>query len=96
MSKKNHRGSDFRDFLKKQGIFEKVEARALKPALSLQLDRLRQKNRITKTEMAARMKTNRAAVNRLLDMSHPSATLNMLSQAAGVLGRRIRIELLPA
>jgi len=30
MSKKTHRGSDFRDFLKEQGILGEVEARALK------------------------------------------------------------------
>jgi hypothetical protein len=40
MSKKNHRGSDFRDFLNEQGILGEVEARALKQALSLQLDHL--------------------------------------------------------
>jgi len=40
MSKKNHRGSDFQDFLKEEGILGEVEARALKQALSLQLDNL--------------------------------------------------------
>jgi hypothetical protein len=37
MSKKKHRGSDFRDFLDEQGILGEVEARALKQALSLRL-----------------------------------------------------------
>jgi hypothetical protein len=40
---KNHRGSVFRDFLNEQGISDEVEARALKQALSLQLDRLLKK-----------------------------------------------------
>lgn len=34
MSKKTHRGSDFREFLKEQGILGEVEARALKQALA--------------------------------------------------------------
>ena len=43
MSKKNDRGGDFRDFLKEQGILDEVEARALKQAISLQIDRLLKK-----------------------------------------------------
>ena len=96
MSKKNHRGSDFRDFLKEQGILGEVEARALKQTLSLQLDQLLKKQEITKTQMAARMKTSRAAVDRLLDASNSSVTLNTLGKAARALGRKVRIELVPA
>jgi antitoxin HicB len=96
MSKKNHRGSDFRDFLNEQGILGEVEARALKQALSLQLDRLLKDQELTKTQMAARMKTSRAAVDRLLDASNSSITLNTLGKAARALGRKVRIELVPA
>ena len=96
MSKKNHRGSDFRDFLKEQGILGEVEARALKQALSLQLDQLLKKEEITKTQMATRMKTSRAAVDRLLDASNSSVTLDTLGKAARALGRKVRIELVPA
>jgi antitoxin HicB len=96
MSKKNHRGSDFRDFLKDQGILGDVEARALKQALSLQLDRLLKEKEMTKTQMAARMKTSRAAVDRLLDASNSSVTLNTLGKAACALGRKLKIELVPA
>ena len=96
MSKKKHRGSDFRDFLNEQGILEEVEARALKQALSLQLDHLLKANELTKTQMAAGMKTSRAAVDRLLDASNSSVTLNTLGKAARALGRKLRIELVPA
>ncbi len=78
MSKKKHRGSDFRDFLNEQGLLGEVEARALKQALSLQLDLLLKANELTKTQMAARMKTSRAAVDRLLDASNSSVMLNTL------------------
>ena len=93
MNKRNHRGSDFRDFLNEQGILGEVEARALKQALSLQLDHLLKKKELTKTQMAARMKTSRAAVDRLLDASNTSVTLTTLGKAAHALGCRVNIEL---
>jgi predicted DNA-binding protein (UPF0251 family) len=96
MSKRTHRGSDFRDFLKEQGILGEVEARALKQAMSLQISRLLDEKSVTKAEMAARMKTSRAAVDRLLDASNSSVTLNTLGKAARALGRKIKIELVPA
>ena len=96
MSKRTHRGCDFRDFLKEQGILGEVEARALKQAMSLQISRLLEEKSVTKAEMAARMKTSRAAVDRLLDASNPSVTLNKLSKAARAVGRKLKIELVPA
>jgi predicted DNA-binding protein (UPF0251 family) len=96
MNKRKHRGGDFRDFLKAQGVLGEVEARALKQAMSLQISRLLEEKSITKAEMAVRMKTSRAAVDRLLDASNSSVTLNTLGKAARVLGRKLKIELLPA
>lgn len=96
MKRNIHRGGRFRDFLKEEGILEEVEERAMKKALALQLGKLLAKNEITKAEMAARMKTSRAAVDRLLDASNPSLTLSTLGKAARALGRKIRIELVPA
>jgi len=95
MSKKNHRGGDFREFLNEQGVLCEVETRALKQALSLQLDRLLKEKELTKTQMASRMKTSRAAVDRLLDASNSSVTLNTLGKAARALGRKVKIELVP-
>jgi transcriptional regulator with XRE-family HTH domain len=96
MSKRTHRGSDLRDFLKEEGIMEEVEERAMKRALSLQLTELLQKSELTKAEMAARMKTSRAAVDRLLDASNTSVTLATLGKAARALGRKIKVELVQA
>jgi DNA-binding Xre family transcriptional regulator len=96
MNKRTHRGSDFRDFLKEQGILGEVEARAEKQAICLQLSRLLKEKELTKAELAARMKTSRAALDRLLDASNSSVTLNTLNKAARALGRKIKIELVPA
>ena len=96
MNKNKHRGGDFRDFLDEEGILAETEARALKQAISLQISRLVKEELLTKTEMAARMKTSRAVVDRLLDASNSSVTLNTLGKAARALGRKIKIELVPS
>ena len=96
MNKKNHRGGDFRDFLSEEGFLAEVEARAVKQAASLELSRLLKQESMTKAEMAARMKTSRAAVDRLLDKSNASVTLHTLGKAANALGHKLKIELVPA
>ncbi len=97
MNKKNiHAGSNFDDFLKEDGIFKEVEARAFKRALALQVQDLMTKQKVTKSSMAVRMATSRTAVNRLLDSDNTSVTLGTLNRAAKALGRKIRIELVPA
>ena len=67
----------------------------MKKALSIQLEKLLEKNDLTKAEMALRMKTSRAAVDRLLDAENPSVTLSTLGNAARALGRKIKIEFRP-
>jgi antitoxin HicB len=96
MKKNKHEGGDFRDFLKEEGILEVVETRALKRAVALQFEKLRAEQSLSKAKMAVQMKTSRAAVDRLLDASNPSITLTTLTKAAKVLGRKVRIELVPA
>ena len=84
-----------RAFLEEEGILVEVETRALKQAVSIQLKRLLKEKELTKAEMAVRMKTSRAAVDRLLDASNPSVTLTTLGKAARALGRKVKIELVP-
>jgi len=96
MNKNKHRGSDLRDLLREEGVLEAVEARSIKRALALQLAQLATEQALTKSEMAVRMKTSRAAVDRLLDASNPSVTLTTLGKAARALGRKVKIELVPA
>jgi len=53
------------------------------------------KRHITKTEMAARMGTSRAVVNRLLDEDDTSVTLATLARASLAVGIPLKIELSP-
>ena len=86
-------GSDFDDFLEEEGLLAEVETRAIKRVVAFQVAALMKQEQLTKTEMAARMQTSRASLNRLLDPSNPSVTLQTLERAAAALGKRLRVEL---
>jgi len=89
-----HIGSDLDDFLKEEGIQEEVTATAIKRVIAWQLAEAMKKMHITKTEMAARMRTSRAVVNRLLDEDDTSVTLATLARASVAIGIPLKIELL--
>ena len=95
-NRNKHRGSSFEGFLKKQGLREEVHAAALKRAVALKLDDLMKQKRLNKSAMAAQMRTSRAAIHRLLDPKNTSITLATLNRAARSLGRKVKIELVPA
>ncbi len=86
-------GSSFDDFLKEEEIDEAVTARAIKRVLARQLGELMRREEISKTELASRMKTSRAQLNRLLDPDNESVTLGTLARAAQAVGRHLRMEL---
>jgi predicted XRE-type DNA-binding protein len=86
-------GSSLDDFLKAEGILEETRTIALKETLAWQVQQAMETNKISKVEMARRMNTSRAALDRLLDPSNASVTLQTLSRAARAIGRDLRIEL---
>jgi antitoxin HicB len=85
--------SSFDDFLKDEEIYEVVTVRAIKRVLVRQLDDLMRREEISKTELASRMKTSRAQLDRLLDPENESVTLGTLARAAQAVGRHLRMEL---
>ncbi|HEY3898765.1 MAG TPA: helix-turn-helix domain-containing protein [Chthoniobacter sp.] len=95
-TKNPHDGSSLDDFLHEEGIFEEVEAVALKRALAMKVADLMKDEQMQKTTMARRMRTSRAALDRLLDPTNTSVTLATLNRAAKALGRKIKIDLVPA
>ena len=84
--KKGRIGSSFDDFLKDEGIYEEVTARAIKRVIARQLDALMEDQGLTKSELAKRMKTSRAQLDRLLDPENESVTLGTLTRAARAVG----------
>ena len=91
MSRKNL-GSSIDHFLKGEGIFEKAQAQAIKEVVAWQLAKAMKKKKISKTRMAALLKTSRSQVDRILDPKR-DITLGSLQRAAALVGQRVRVEL---
>jgi predicted XRE-type DNA-binding protein len=91
--KQKHIGSSFDSWLREEGIYEEVSAAALKRVLARQVADAIKERDFTKAEMARRMNTSRAALDRLLDPEYDAVTLGTLRKAAQAVGRQIRLEL---
>ena len=95
MKKKNPRiGSSFESWLDEAGIREDVTVAAIKSVIARQLANEMKKKKLTKSRMAALMKTSRAQLDRLLDPDNGSATIESLQRAARIVGRELRMELI--
>ena len=88
-----HVGSNFDEFLREEGVYDQAQAVAVKRVLAHELERNMQKAQLPKTDMAKRMGTTRAQLDRLLNPENPSTTLQTLVKAAGAVGKRVKISL---
>lgn len=91
-----HRGSSFTGFLRKEGIYEEVEAAALKKVIAAALAKQMDRRGLTVSALAERLGTSRAAVGRVLDAQNTSITLHTLSRAASAVGCEVRLDIVPA
>jgi antitoxin HicB len=66
---------------------------AVKKLLASTILELMRQEQLTKEMLAKRMKTSRAALDRLLDPVNPSVTLATLGKAAHALQRTLHVEL---
>src|SRR5215204_3295841 len=87
------RSETFDEFLAKQGLLAETKDAALKEIIADQIKAAMNAERITKTAMAARMRTSRRQLDRLLDPSNASVTLATLRRAANAVRRNLRVEL---
>ena len=92
MSKK-YVGSNFDDLLGEEAMLEEATAVAVKRVIAWQIEQEMKAQKLTKTALASKMRTSRAALNRLLDASDTSLTLTTLASAAAALGKHVKIEL---
>ena len=88
-----HLGSSFESFLEDDGIAEEAAAHAIKRVLVWQIKQAMKERGLTKSEMARRMNTSRAQLDRLLDPANDRVRLETLQRAAAALGRSLRLEL---
>lgn len=91
--KKKNIGSNFDDFLREEKMLEHAQAVAIKRVIVYQISEEMKQRKLSKTEMAVKMKTSRAALERLLDPANASVTLSTLERAASALGKKLRVEL---
>jgi antitoxin HicB len=95
MTNKNpHIGSTFESWLDENGIREDVTAAAVKSVIADQIAAAMKERGLTKSRMAAMMHTSRAQLDRLLDPSSGSVTLETLMTAARAVWRELRLELI--
>ena len=91
---KNKRiGSSFDDFLKAEGIYEEVTGHAIKRIIAWHLAEAMKTQKISKAEMARRLKTSRTQVARFLDPKNHSVQLDTMQKAASIVGKRLVIKL---
>lgn len=90
----NHKGigSTLESLLQEEGLLEEVRIRALKSAIAYQIAQEMKKNKLTQTEVAKRMNTSRAVLQRLLDPAVTSVTLNTLDSVANALGKTLHVS----
>lgn len=94
MGKSNPRtGSRFDDFLKQEGIYDEVQARALKRALAEQIAESMKAASLTKSAMASKMSTSRSQLDRVLDPDNLSIQLDTLIKAARAVGKAVEIKI---
>ena len=91
--KKKNIGSNFDDFLREEKMLEHAQAVATKRVIAYQIAQEMKQRKLSKTEMASKMKTSRAALERLLDPANASVTLSTLERAASALGKKLKVEL---
>ena len=93
MTKNKNVGSSFDDFLAEQGELEEATALAVKRVITWQIEQAMKESGVSKSSLARRMHTSRTVVDRILDSSDSSLTLDTMTRAASALGRRLKIDL---
>jgi antitoxin HicB len=90
----DHGRSTFYSFLEGEGIREETEAVAIKRVLGWQLEQAMRKQQKTKQAMAKQLRTSRSQLDRLLDPRNVSVTLDTITRAARVLGKRVILRVM--
>jgi DNA-binding phage protein len=91
--KNKHIGSSFDDFLEAAGIKEDVELLAAKKLLAIQVRKEMERQHLSKITMAKRMHTSRAQLDRVLDPTNKTTTLETISRAARAVGRHLQVKI---
>lgn len=92
-NRKGRIGSSFEDYLAAQGTLEETNAMAVKRVLAWQLEQAMERRQMSKSAMAAAMRTSRSQLDRILDPENDHIRLDTLAAAAKAVGLNLKIEL---
>ncbi len=95
MSKNEHIGSSFDEYLDSEWLLEASAAVAVKRVIAWQVAEAMKAAKVSKSALAKRMQTSRSQLDRVLDETDTGLTLDTLSRAATALGYRVQIDLVP-
>lgn len=87
-------GSKFDDFLKEDGIYDEVKALTIKRLIAVQIEQAMDEKHISKYEMAKKMQTSRASLDRLLDPHNLSLTLRTIIKALRILEKDLTFQVI--
>lgn len=90
-----HTGATFDSFLIDEGILAEAEAVALKRVFAWQISKAMDARKMTKQALAARLKTSRSQVDRLLDPEYVGVSLSAAAKAARAVGKQMQIVVAP-
>ena len=96
MSEHPRIGSSLEDFLRAEGPgrLEEATIQAKKRVIAWQIEQRRKAKKITKVEMAKRMGTSRAELDRVLNPNYAGVQIDTLARAAAAVDADLRIELI--
>ena len=93
MNKKNpHWGSTLDEFPREEGVRDATRAEAITRVVAWQLRQVMKRKGMSKTQMAALMRTSRARIDRILGACG-NVTIETSQRAASLVGRELRVEM---
>jgi antitoxin HicB len=94
MKRHSHIGSSLNDFLAEEDLLVESELIAIKRIVAMELGKTIVAHETTKKELACKIGTSRAAIDRLLDPQNTSITLHTLDKAARAIGKKLHLSLI--
>lgn len=88
-----HIGPSVDSWMAEEGWLEHAQTQAIKEVIAWQLQEAMKEQKLTKTQLAQRMHTSRAQVNRILDPNDDGVSLATIQRAATVIGRKVHLAL---
>lgn len=89
-----HSGSNFDDFLREEGLYERATETAILRVVAWRLKQEMKDQGITKVDMATRMNTSRSQLDRILMGEDENIGIETIGRAARAVGKKLVIDLI--